>query len=88
MTAPAAPTREQVRQRLQDLLSGRLSREEAAEWAAAWVREAEPAVDDLVVWEALKKMTGADLRSNPIDYLHTDSDFHDWLDQLEAEIEP
>jgi hypothetical protein len=82
-----APNREEVRQRLRDLLAGRLTREEVADWAATWVRQAEPAVHDLVVWDALKQLAGADLRSSPIDYLHTDSDFHDWLDRIEAQRE-
>ena len=60
-----------------------MTREEAADWAAAWVREPEPTVQDPVVWEALKQLSGADLRESPVDYLHSDADFHEWLDLVE-----
>jgi len=78
------PTRNEVRDRLLDLLSGRCTREEAADWAAPWIRESTPDVSDAVVWAALKQLSGADLKSGPNEYLHEESDFHQWLDRLEA----
>lgn len=83
MTGVAEPSREQIRQQLLDLLAGRLTREEVADWASEWVREPEPVVQDPVVWEALKQLSGADLRESPLDYLHSDADFHEWLDRVE-----
>lgn len=83
MTGSPSPSREHIRQQLLDLLAGRVSREEVADWASAWVRDPEPSVDDPVVWEALKQLSGADLRETPVDYLHSESDFHEWLDRVE-----
>lgn len=80
----AIPTREVLRKRLTDLLTGRLTREEVANWAGEWVRQQAPAVEDFVAWEALRELAGADLRSSPMDYLHDESDFHAWLDRLEG----
>ncbi|WP_404385020.1 hypothetical protein LL946_04025 [Knoellia locipacati] len=77
------PTRDALRQRLLDLLSRRITPEEAADWAAAWVRDASPDVKDQLVWDALKKLSGADLRVSPDEYLHSEPDFHAWLDELE-----
>jgi hypothetical protein len=77
------PSRDSVRVRLLDLLACRASREEVADWASAWIRDPIAGVDDAVVWEALKALAGADLRVNPVDYLHVESDFHAWLDKLE-----
>lgn len=77
------PTRDLLKARLLDLLAGRTTREEVADWAVEWVREPRPDVHDPVVWEALTQMAGADLRVSPTAYLHGESDFHAWLDALE-----
>ncbi len=79
----APPDRALLRARLLDLLAGSKTREEIADWAVTWVREPMPAVQDLVAWQALKDMSGADLRISPTDYLHGEDDFHSWLDKLE-----
>jgi hypothetical protein len=84
VTGNAEPSRDQVRKQLLDLLAGRLTREQVADWASEWIREPEPTVQDLVVWEALKQLLGADLRESPLDYLHSDADFHEWLDRVEV----
>lgn len=83
MTGSPAPGRDDVLQHLLDLLAGRLSREDVADWASAWVREPDPNVEDPIVWEALKQLSGADLRESPVNYLHSESDFHEWLDRVE-----
>lgn len=84
MTASPSPDRAEVRQRLLDLLGGRASREEVADWASTWVTQDDPAVEDPIVWNALRDLAGADLKVNPVDYLHGEVDFHEWLDQVEA----
>lgn len=84
MTEVPAPSRVEVRQRLLDLLAGHVSREEVADWASNWVAAADPAVDDEVVWGALLQLSGADLRESPTDYLHSEVDFHEWLDRVES----
>ena len=83
MSVATPPSRDQVREKLHDLLVGRASREEVADWASSWLREPVPTVDDPKVWESLKRLAGVDLRVNPVDYLHDESDFHLWLDELE-----
>lgn len=77
------PSRELLGARLVDLLAGRSTREEIANWAVEWVREPMPDVQDPVAWEGLKQLAGADLRVSPTEYLHGESDFHSWLDRLE-----
>jgi hypothetical protein len=41
-------------------------------------------VSDLVVWNALCDLAGADLKVNPLDLLRSEDDFREWLDRLEA----
>jgi hypothetical protein len=86
VTSPEVPSREQVRQKLLDLLAERVSREEVATWADTWVVEEHARVDDRIVWKALKQLSGADLRVNTTDYLHNEADIHDWLDRVEEAI--
>lgn len=77
------PDRSYVRQILLDLISGRLTREAAADWASVWVIDADPSLDDLVVWRAVQELAGADLRVTPSEYLHTVEDFNEWLQKLD-----
>ncbi|HWL37077.1 MAG TPA: hypothetical protein VNQ77_12885 [Frankiaceae bacterium] len=82
MTA-SPPSRRDVRHRLVDVLSGRRSREEVADWAAEWVMEAEPEVDDEVVWHGLTELAGMDLTVAPDVYLHSVDDLRAWLRRIE-----
>lgn len=42
-------------------------------------------MEDPIVWNALRELSGADLMISPVDYLHGEDDFHQWLDRLEAD---
>lgn len=84
MTVTSSPNRAAVRERLLDLLAGRASREEVSAWASTWVRQQDPVVEDHVVWQALRDLSGADLKVSPVDYFHGEGDFHEWLDRVEA----
>ncbi|MCE7009014.1 hypothetical protein LWC34_40305 [Kibdelosporangium philippinense] len=61
---------------LAGLVSGEVSREEAADWAWPMV------VDDerypAKLWEALGYLAGADLQVAPGKYLHGEADFRAW----------
>lgn len=76
------PSRQSVREHLLALLSGDQPREAVADWAAQWVG-ADARVEDPVVWRALGHLAGADLLTAPGEYLHTEPDFHSWLDEFE-----
>jgi hypothetical protein len=78
----AAPTRAEVDNRLSQLLVGQTSREEVAEWAAKWVRMANPNVEDLRVWKALTRLSAADMISTDRPYLYDKQDFDAWLREL------
>lgn len=84
VTPPQPPTVNEVRALLIDILAHRVSWEYAADWAAQWVVVDEPTVEDEKVWRALTQIVGADSRVSPVQYLHTEPDFHAWLDALEC----
>lgn len=87
MVNSSIPSAAQVGQILRDLLVEARSREEVADWAAKWVRADTPEVHDSATWEALRELSGADLKVSPTEYLHSEADFHRWLDDLENSSE-
>jgi hypothetical protein len=78
------PSRTEIEDRLVELLGGKQSREEAADWAPRWIRAEEPRVDDPAVWKALSQLAGADPKTIDRPYLHEDVDFLAWLEELQA----
>lgn len=81
--AEPPPARRDVQAKLRDLLSGNVSREDVADWAAQWVRMANPNVKDLYVWKALTRISGADMISTDRPYLYGEQDFEAWLKELD-----
>lgn len=83
-TGPPAPPRSEVRQVLRDLVEGRRTPGEVADWATPWIAARHPAVEDEAVWNALTTLSGADIEVEPGDYLHGQEDFETWLEDFEA----
>lgn len=82
------PSREEVEAKIRNLLNGILAHEDVAVWASQWTTQFAPRVNDPTVWEALLSLSGADTLEGPGVYLHTEPDFHAWLDELQrARIE-
>jgi hypothetical protein len=74
-----------VREKLLGLVSGGVSREAVAEWAAQWVRLPDPEIDDAVVWKALTRLAGADMISTDRPYLYDENDFNAWCKDLSGQ---
>ena len=76
----AAPSPSSVERMFEELLAGRLSREEADRWAAHWVCAPVPPQMHPVIWRALTRLFGCDLRhASGADYLHDDEQIAQWL---------
>jgi len=75
------PDRTAVEVQLDALATGRLSPEDAADWARPFVvnEGAQPEHVDPVVWSALLNLSGADLQSAPDDFLHSADDYRSWV---------
>ena len=86
MSAPgdlgAPPTRAEVRERMLALIGSDECRQEMSDWAAQWIRLPDPNIEDAVVWQAIQRLAGADLRTDRNTYLHTEEDFWAWLRDL------
>ncbi|MFD2082768.1 hypothetical protein SAMN05421678_118139 [Actinopolymorpha cephalotaxi] len=79
------PSRDEVRQALEDLVAGRRSRDEVEDWAMPWV-VGEADVTDMAVWRTLNKLCQADARDTPGVYLYHAVDFQFWLEEYERDV--
>ncbi len=63
---PPAPSRAEVADIMESLLSGTTTRAAASEWAMRWVAAENPAVNDATVWRALTLLGMVDLTHGPV----------------------
>jgi hypothetical protein len=78
------PSRAQVLSYLEDLIAGRRSREEVADWAATFFGQEYlgSLVPDDAALEAVNTLAAADLQTSPMEYLYGPEDFEDWRIEL------
>jgi hypothetical protein len=81
------PTLPQVAQKLEQLVSGEISREEASVWASPWVTKFhEFALDDRVLDRKVKRtldnLAGANSPTTDREFLFGKVDFEAWLQEL------
>ena len=81
------PSRAETLSRLEALAEGRLSREEASDWAVRWIIADEVPgtdvlIDDWGVWRALGAIAGADMHGGDRPYLYAEQDFIAWAEEL------
>lgn len=77
---------EQIRERLSGLVSGTLDVDAVADWAVQLKERDDPAWADDRLWSALDKLSMADSRTGPEDFLYGRDDFIDWLNDFDAGI--
>jgi hypothetical protein len=85
---PPFPGRADVRERLEALVKGRVSREEVAAWSSPWIWARQDDCKDQAVWRALEALQGADAPTTDRPYLFGEEDFEDWLRELDSELPP
>jgi len=78
------PDRATVRSYLEDLITGKRSREEVADWAVQFILGDYDHVEitDWPAWYMLPTLSGADLQISPTEYLHDKADFESWAERL------
>ena len=76
--------RAEVRAALMDLIGGRRTAEDVADWAVGKMAVLEgAAVSDMAAWDTLTTLSGADLLTAPGRYLHGPEDYRAWLEELD-----
>jgi len=78
------PSPDEVEQVLESLAEGRMTREQASEWASPWVF-GDPNIEDKAVRDALDALAGADSPTTDRQYLFGQADFAAWLDDFRSE---
>lgn len=78
--------RQQIRDRLAALASGELDPADASDWASRVMQDDDDDLRDPVIWQAIDRMSGADLMSAPGSYLHGVTDFREWLQEFDDTI--
>ena len=76
---PSSPSRDEVEERLRDLIMGRASRKDVAAWAMQWVNAKDPGIEDRKVWDALIALGAADMPTTDREWLYERDDFELWL---------
>lgn len=82
--APPPPTRDDVEERLRELIMGQASRKDVAKWAMQWVGANDPGVEDRNVWDVLTALGAADMPTTDREWLYEREDFEGWLRDLRA----
>ncbi|MDQ1146127.1 transcription initiation factor IIE alpha subunit [Bacillus sp. SORGH_AS 510] len=73
------PTVSEIINRLDLVLTDRMTREEVSGWASYYVMADNRTIDDEIVWELLKIISGIDILDSPKTYLHNEEDIKDWI---------
>jgi hypothetical protein len=79
------PTRSDAAKVLRELLAGMITRSEASAWAIQWMAH-DHRITDRALWNSLVELGGADLVGGDRPYLYGDSDFQQWLADLDERI--
>jgi hypothetical protein len=81
------PNKKDIISKINDLIAGKISREEVSTWATEYILfddpQIYPEIDDAVVWNAIKHLSGADLITTDRPYLYGITDFEEWLKPLQ-----
>ncbi len=76
------PSRQALREIIQQLYSGSIERCQVSEWAFLIIDDDDIRVTDQVAWNIIKNLGAVDLPSSDRDYLYNNEDFVDWLKLL------
>ena len=75
------PSKQEMVSKLQKILNGELTREEVSNWAMLYIDNDKLEIDDLSVWDFLKKIGGIDVIEAPDVYLYGDEDLNKWISE-------
>ncbi|GLW12287.1 hypothetical protein Misp01_74150 [Microtetraspora sp. NBRC 13810] len=83
----SGPTRREAYDMLRNLVAGKISREEANDWASIWSgTDRDVEVDDEFTWAMLSRLHGCDIQVSPGEYMYSALDFREWLKEFEGKL--
>lgn len=78
----AKPSKEDLRKKIIQLISGEIDRKKVSEWAFSIIDDDHIYIDDQVTWKILQCLGAVDLPDIGQDFLYQKEDFDSWLDEL------
>lgn len=75
----AQPSLQNIIGKLHDILNHRLTREQVADWAMAFIKNDEVDIKDFNAWELLKQVGAIDIMESPNNYLYSVEDIKQWI---------
>lgn len=81
------PTKQEVLDVLNKLISDELTREQVSSWATAIMDDDEIPMTDGIVWDALEKLGASDLIATDRPFLYEVKDFVIWRDSLKVQMD-
>lgn len=76
------PSKEQIINKLENILREELTREEVIDWALHFIENDELKIVDHIAWEYLKIVGGLDMIESPGVYLYSLDDIIEWISDL------
>jgi hypothetical protein len=76
------PSRNEIVEITQRMLSGALTRSAVSEWACTWVVDGNCRVSDYEAWDAIVLLGAADMISTDRPYLYNEEDFVEMMKTL------
>ena len=69
------PKKQEITQKLNDVIMGRISREDVSEWAMEYMRnDGEIYIENVDAWHYLVAISNIDVMLSPKEYLYNESD--------------
>jgi hypothetical protein len=76
------PSRADIAEKVQSLIDGSVSRDQASNWAMNIILDDDYNIHDQVSWKAIKAIGSVNLPSSDRNFLYEQEDFVEWLDIL------
>ncbi|WP_168415957.1 hypothetical protein [Erwinia amylovora] len=79
------PQRNDIIEKISAILSGKEKRNDVSEWAVNIFDDDSLRINDPVVLNYIKLLGAVDLPSTDRDYLYTDEDLSEWINEIERQ---
>lgn len=78
------PTKQEITKKINDVIIGRISREDVSEWAMEYIRnDGDVYIEDLNSWHYLVAISKIDEMLSPNEYLYDDSDIAKLIEEYQ-----
>ena len=81
------PTKQEITNKLNDVLMGRISREKVSDWAMEYIRNDEDVyIEDVNSWHYLVAISNIDEMISPTEYLYNECDIAKFIEEYKEKL--